>query len=311
MTTSQIDGPLSVGGQKPPMLGTPGYTGAQPALVDSNQDLAPSLFWMGIGIRDPRYLQRIGAGSLQAGGYKNQDCGWFFAGQGIDAIDAVPSPAVANNIAASQAITNGGVMTLAGASTGITVLAAPLTILPTGNVIPAGCLVLDGNPVWVGGGSSGGFAFLDPSTALTRALVVATGNVTIRGFDLYGVPITQTLTAATTTKAFKFVQSITGNAVGAGVTVGTADVFGLPIRSNEFARAQINWANALLTANTGYVSAVTATATALTGDVRGTFATPTASDGTRKLTIDQTIPFSVIASTYATAVTSLLGVNQF
>lgn len=317
MTATAYPGPLSVVGLNPPITGPVPYIGGQAALgVPENADFGPSLFWAGIGVRDPRYLARIGQGANVAGGYPNQDCGWYFAGAGILAIDQVPAAAVANNIAASQSVSNGAALTLAGASTGITVLSAPLTILPTGNVVPKGALVIDGTPAWVGAGQSGGFAFMDPTKAVTRALVVAgtTPNITIHGWDLYGSPMTQTLSSASTsTKAFKFVGSIVGNATGSGVTVGTADVVGLPIYASKWPGMLYYFANppaALATANPTFVAGVTSTASATTGDVRGTVVLAT-SDGTKKLTILMPIDFSVIASTYAAATAALVGVPQF
>ena len=316
MTTTAYPGPLSIEGLKPPMTGPTPYIGGAAALgVPENPDFAPSLMWMGMGVRDPRYLQRIGGGANVAGGYPNQDCGWYMSGPGIIAVDQVPAAASATNIAGSQTITSGGALTLAGASTGITVLAAPLTILPTGNVIPAGALVIDGNPTYTGGGTSGAFQFMNPTTAMSRALVVAVGNVTIHGNDIYGTPITQTLTAATTTKAFKFVRSIVGNASGSAVTVGTADVFGLPIYSPAWPGTLVYWGTppaTLITSPTGWVAGVTTTASATTGDTRGTYATQSsASDGTKRFTVFQPLPFGVIASTYAAALAQLVGIPQF
>jgi hypothetical protein len=316
MTTTAFPGPLSIEGLKPPMLGPVPYIGGQPALgVPENPDFAPSLLWCGFGVRDPRYLQRIGAGANVAGGYPNQDAGWFVgAGPGILAIDQVPSTAAASNIA-SGATTVGGAMTLQGASTGITVLANPLTILPTGNVVPKGALVLDGNPTYVGGGTSGAFAFMNPTNSLSRAVVVAgTGaNVTINGADIYGAAMSQTLAApGTSTKAFKFIYSVIGHAVAAAVTVGTADVFGLPIYAAEWTGMLAYFAAppaALITAAPTFVAGVTTAASPTTGDVRGTIA-PSASDGTKKLTVFQPIPFGVIASTYAAVLAQLVGVPQ-
>jgi hypothetical protein len=317
MTTTAYPGPLSIEGLKPPMAGPVPYIGGQPAIgIPENPDFAPSLMWCGFGVRDPRYLQRIGAGANVAGGYPNQDCGWFFAGAGLLTVDQVPSVAVANNIAASQTVTSGAALTLAGASTGVTVLAAPLTILPTGNVVPKGALVLDGNPTYTGGGSSGAFQFMNPTTSLSRNLILAgtTPNVVIHGMDIYGTPITQNLTAAgATTKAFKFITSVVGGGSGSGVTLGTGDVFGLPIYAAEwpgmltyFAAPQAS----LITASPTFVAGVTTTASATTGDTRGTVA-PSASDGTKKLTIYQPLSFAVIASSYANALAALVGVPQF
>jgi hypothetical protein len=318
MTTTAIPGPQSVVGNNPPITGpVPGVPNApSPTIVQENPDAAPSLFWGGIGVRDIRYLAHIGAGA-NVGGYPNQDTGWLFNGAGVVTIDEVPNPAVSTNIAASQSTTVGGALTLAGASTGITVLANPLTILPTGNVVPAGCLVIDGVPTWVGSGQSGAFSFFNPANGLSRALVVAgaSSNVTIHGYDIYGTPMTQTLAAASGTKAFKFIQRIVGNAVASGTTVGTLDVVGLPLYASSFSELKINYGDppgpALITAGTGFTAGVTTAASATSGDTRGTYALQTSSDGTLKLTVHQTIDFGIIANSYAAVLAALIGVPQF
>ena len=70
------------------------------------------------------------------------------------------------------------------------------------------------------------------------------------------------------------------------VSVGTADVFGFPLRADAFAYVPIYWNNTLITASTGFVAAVTTDpATVSTGDVRGTYAVQTASDDTKKLQV--------------------------
>ncbi len=318
MGTTAFPGPLSIEGLKPPSQGPTPYIGGPAASgIPSNPDFSPSLLWCGFGVRDPRYMQRIGAGPLSAGGYAAQDCGWLWGGPGLITVDQAPAAAVANNIALSQSISATTPLVLT-AGAGITVLAAPLTILPTGNVIPKGAFVIDGNPTYTGGGPSGAFQFMSPSNSISRALVVAgTGaNVSIHGMDIYGTPMTQTLaSAATTTKAFKFVTSIVGNGSGTTVTVGTSDVIGLPLYAPQWAGLSLYWGTApavLVTAATGFLAGVTTTASAITGDTRGTWALQTvASDGTRKLTVYQPMNFGVIASTYAAVLAQLIGAPQF
>jgi hypothetical protein len=66
---------------------------------------------------------------------------------------------------------------------------------------------------------------------------------------------------------------------------------------------------ALITTAPTFVAGVTTAASPTTGDVRGSVA-PSASDGAKKLTVFQPIPFGVIASTYAAVLAQLVGVNQ-
>jgi hypothetical protein len=321
MTASAQPGPLSVTGTNPPVSGPTTATGGGAALVsESNPDLGPSLFWAGTGIRDPDYPARIGAGANIAGSYSNQDVGWYMATGGLVVCDQAPSTASTTNLAAGQVAASGTALTLAVASTGVTVLAAPLTILPTGNVVPAGCLVLDGNPAW----TAASFAFMNPTTGISRAIAVtaaggATGGaILLTGYDYRGNKMTQTVTSAAGTtvnslKAFKFLQSAVPQfSDGAhDYSIGTADVFGLAIRADEFAYVNAFW-NSVLALTAAFTAAVTTSpATALTGDVRGTVAPVSGSDGVKKLVAFVAPSIQNVASTsWSTVKQGLLGVQQ-
>ena len=136
---------------------------------------------------------------------------------------------------------------------------------------------------------------LDSRQTVARCLVytgVASssgGNITTVGADIYGMPMSETITLAAGAnvvygkKAFKYVYSITpAYTNGFGVSVGTSDQFGFVMRSNLFEDMSIFFAGTLdIASTTGYVSAVLTTpATALTGDVRGTIQVGTAGAGT-------------------------------
>ena len=115
-------------------------------------------------------------------------------------------------------------------------------------------------------------------------------SFTITGYDMYGQPVTQTITGpaatatVTTTKTFRYISSIVSAATTtAAVTIGTADIYGFPARVDSFDQALIFWNGALITSNTGFTAAVSTTATASTGNVRGTYAVQSASDGTKRL----------------------------
>lgn len=326
--STSIFGPISVVGQNPTLgpSATP-YVGGPAAVPDSNPDLAPSLIWGGIGIRDPRWLPRIGAGALVAGGYANQDAGWYMSAGGLVVCDQVPAQLQSNNIAAAQGVTSGTAMTLAAASTGITVLASALSLLiPIGATIPAGALVIDGNTAYQGGGSSNGFKFFNPTAGVARAVRVtaaadATGGaIVVNGYDIYGQPMTESITAVASTtvsgkKAFKYIVSIVPGVTDAGhnYSVGTSDIFGLNVRADFFAYTRIVWDNTVIIANTGFVAAVTTDpATATTGDVRGTYATQSASDGTKRLQMFVAPSVAtMVASSLANAQVGLIGVEQY
>jgi hypothetical protein len=150
-------------------------------------------------------------------------------------------------------------------------------------------------------GQDGTVRLWNPAAMLSRVLIVtassasaATTTFTINGLDVYGQPMTEqivvTPASATTTtglKAWKWIKSITPNATDATYnwSVGTTDLVGLPIRSDNFQTGAVldlslMMNNALITATTGYVAAVKTTATATTGDVRGTYSLQTSSNGT-------------------------------
>jgi hypothetical protein len=283
MTASAFKGPIISFGTRAPL----GSAGSE------NPDLAPSLFWGGSGFIDPR------------AGYNQTKYGAIGLGGGEGAlVNQVPSTISAVNIAALQVPVAGTKVTLVSATgSGITVLAAPLTVWPSGNIIPAGTLAIDGPPGLVSFGLpqlSSGYtkvSFYDPTKAVSRAIrVTSVGNdssatVLVSGYDLYGYPQTQLLTlanagVATTLKTFKFISSIlpAGTLSGSNISVGTSDVYGFPMLSSYWGDQDIVWNNGTISANTGYTAAdTTSPATNLTGDVRGTYTVQSASNGTKRL----------------------------
>lgn len=122
---------------------------------------------------------------------------------------------------------------------------------------------------------------------------VAAVSHTIQGYDEYQQPMSQTLTGPSgteivyTTKAFRYITSVSaaGNTVS-GVSVGSSDTIGLPLRADAFEYVTIKYNSALVTSSAGFTAAVTSAATATTGDVRGTYALQTAANGSRRLVVD-------------------------
>jgi hypothetical protein len=118
---------------------------------------------------------------------------------------------------------------------------------------------------------------------------------------VYGFPMTETVTIAPASaltiaglKAWKYISSITPGFTDATYTysVGTNDVIGFPIRSDNFQSGvsfdvSLMMNNAAITATTGYIAAVKTTATATTGDVRGTYALQTSANGTLAFSVKQ------------------------
>ena len=299
---------------------------------------SPSITFLGDGLQDHRLpynlfnsqLGTTGAGAL----------GWYTG----DAMVANFSPATAatGNIVTAANPTSGTAMTLRAASgAGIVVLSAtaPALLMPgmlmaqpasnfniPGGSNPAGLnagCVIDTIPTYQRFGSSGSFTsvFFNRQTCVGRCVSVtgvasgSGGNVAISGYDVYGYPMTQTVTLAAgantvnTTKAFKIVTSVVPAFTDTHtVAVGTADIFGLGILAQYWGDLSVFWNSAGVTASTGFVTAdQTSPATATTGDVRGTYAVQSASDGTKRLQIYVTPSLSLLI---ANPTTGLFGQPQ-
>lgn len=285
--------------------------------ANQNPESGPSLFGSGAGLLDSRQPFTYTPGQ----DFGAQTIGWIDSSQ-ILVINQVPSTLAVNNIVTSQVALTGVALTLT-AGTGVTG-AATVVNAATGKQV-TGLLALDGVGGTVTYGQSKTIQIWDPTKALSRAVRVVSGGddsggtFLISGFDIYGFPMSQRITGAavgtaTTTKAFKYIQSIvpSGTISGTALTVGTTDVIGLPMRSDVFPTGgsgvdvQIFWNGALITAATGYVAAVTTNpATTLTGDVRGTYALQSASDATKRLIVFASPSLANLATA-----TGLTGVTQ-
>lgn len=309
MTINDSSGPTVQYGQNPPAA-----AGAPPP--DYNADYAPSSFSMGSGLIDPRY-------GFQIGGAGNGSAQAFFFSPGVNyvTVSQVPSLAAVAVIAAGANPASGTPMTLVSSTGGgITVMTAALNIKPTGNTVPA-CLALDGLPAFAAFGQSKALQAWDPTTTLARAVSVtgvgsgSGGAVTVRGFDLYGQAMTETITlgAGVNTvngkKAFKFVQSVTpGFSDTHAISIGTADVYGFPLKANTYGYVNAVFNNVPVTAP-GFVAADATTVSATTGDVRGTMTS--ASDGTKRLQIMQGVSVADLLSLAPGVFTGLFGVTNF
>lgn len=284
MSITRHIGPLVVPGAGPSTSGL--------GSLDYNDSAGPSIFAHGVGILDNRF------GPFNGGDITNVlPCWW--GDSSVCVLDQAPSTLSATNLAAAQVPVAGTPLTLAGASTGITVLAAPLSII-AGQVFPAGALMIDGNPAMISlAAVGGGVSMYDPRTMSARTILFTSAGddhlatVAVVGVDMYGYTIheTVTLTNATTVatkKCYKAVISFTpaGTLSGSNLSAGTADTYEFGLAAYEFQFVQIYWNATLISASTGYTAPVTTSpATATTGDVRGTYGVQSASDGTKKLQI--------------------------
>ena len=204
--------------------------------------------------------------------------------------DVVPVTLLANGLATSQNPVSGGSFSLT-AGAGVTTQ------------------VVDGVTRYV----------LDtPRRVTITAAGANTATYQVRGFDLYGQPMTQNLAApststVTTLKAFKAITSITNlNATAGtnGLTAGFNDALGLPVRVLAVPYIQsVKWDTALAQdAGTAVAADVTSPATTATGDVRGVYTPSSAANGTRRLVMTIAVP-GIACGPNATRV-GALGVNQ-
>lgn len=161
-------------------------------------------------------------------------------------------------------------------------------------------------------------ALLGRAVTVTGASGATDSTFTVRGYDIYGYPMTEnisgTVGATTGKKAFKFIKSVTPATTSSGgnYSVGTSDVIGLPLRADSFGELVVNagaskTATTLVTAAAGFVASDQTFATATTGDVRGTYALQTASStGANRYVIRQTPqPYNV------GSIAGLVGTTQF
>ncbi len=157
--------------------------------------------------------------------------------------------------------------------------------------------------------------------------VLGTATFTVAGWDVWGQPMTELLTATGTTpaygkKAWKYIASITPQQSQAGTyVVGLSDVFGLPFRCDEYQQLKVYAGNTAVVNNVGITTAVLTAQNSTTGDVRGTvqvsaFGGGTAitsaatTNGTGRVYITQAPTLEAIITSNPNFVTPLFGNAQ-
>lgn len=240
----------------------------------------------------------------------------------ISTTGTVSQGAVAGTQVVSQLTTTGTYSTVSQGTTGTYQTNSNLTAT-SGTVVlayqtPSQCIVPN-NAQTPGFYSWNPMALLGRAVSITAAASATYATATVNGYDIYGYPMTEaiTITANSTVngkKAFKYIKSVVLSGGTADTThaysVGTADVFGFPLRSDTFGDVLVNNATALvgttlITAATNYLPADRTTPSATTADVRGTFAA-TSSSGANKLIFRQS------PQPYMTPyVTGLFGLTQY
>lgn len=280
---------------------------------NANPDAGPSPFQFGTSLIDPRpaYTYVPGQAAIKP-------IMGFIDGSYV-VVDQAPSTISAVNIAASQSPAAGAITLVSATGAGITA-GVSITRADTGATV-TGLLAIDGAMGTVKFGVSQTIQIWDPTKAISRNVRLTSGGndtgitFTVNGYDVYGFPMSETITGANAgvasgAKAFKYIASVshTGSVAGT-LTIGAGDVYGLGIRADNFFYTDIYWNSAFITATTGFTAAVTTSpATKTTGDVRGTYAVQTASDGTKKLQVAITV--SVVNLNATDPVVGLFGVTQ-
>lgn len=301
MSITRMTGPLVISGAGP--LGS--------GALDYNDSPGPSAFAHGVALADNR-MGPFGGTDIAT------PIPVWYGSDSVAVVNQAPSTLSAVNISAAAVPVAGTAVTLAGASTGITVLTAPYAFGQ--NTFPTGCRVIDGNPAFITlSPTGGGISAYDPRTMIGRCLrFTSVGNdsaatALVVGYDVYGIIVHETVTlanatVATSKKPLKAVLSITpaGTLSGSNLSVGTSDVYELPLAVYDFPWVRIYWAGTLISATTGFTAAVTTSpATATTGAVRGTYATQSASNGTNALQV------FITPEAWHMDVAGLFGVTQF
>ena len=286
--------------------------------ANQNSDNGPSYFHMGTALLDPRpqytyFPGQAGSpvGFTSAGAAVNsaKTLGWMNATFQVS--DYAPGTASTTSIASAASIASLTTVALVTASAGNITIGSSCTNATTGAAV-TGLWLIDSAPSSIAAGttasSSNAFAIWDPANPpIARCVSLTSGagdlsgvNFTVKGYDAYGYPITQTLAGATTSstvytgKAFKWVSSVTASATAStAISIGVADRYGLPFYSSSIGYIYAFWNNQLVatsTTATTFTAGVTATTAGAT-DVRGTInlGGMAAADGAKKLQMWQFI----------------------
>lgn len=143
--------------------------------------------------------------------------------------------------------------------------------------------------------AGGMFRVFNPPEALSRTIAIATTNTSgaggafiVSGWDIYGQPMSESITVAAGTtasaygkKAFKYIKNVIPQFTDAtgSYSVGVSDVFGFPIRMDRYEYLNFCYSGINASNTSGFIAAVLSTATNTTGDVRGTLQVSTVGSG--------------------------------
>jgi hypothetical protein len=156
----------------------------------------------------------------------------------------------------------------------------------------------------------------DRGVSLTSAGNLSAATIVITGYDRYGQRLSfsragPNANTVVTTKAFRGIISIsTSAALGTAMTVGTSNVFGLPVAISSANYIIKPSYNGVLAHDAGSFTAAdtTSPATATTTDVRGTYTPSGVTSGTQRVTLALSVT-AIQAGPNATRL-GAYGVNQ-
>lgn len=269
----------------------PNYT------TDYNDTAAPSVFYQGAMLLDSRvpFTYYPGQPATQL------TYGWYGLGGSIPLIDQVPTVISTNSVAQIQVPVSGTALTLTASNSANVTINQTITNARNGASV-TGLRVIDSAMTTTTFGANANIVAWSPATAISRQMTIysstataarddSAGTYSIAGFDIYGYPMSETLTGSsiggtiTTQKAWKYIASITpgGTINSTGIIVGVNDVYGIPLRTDNGAYINAYFNNATVITSSEVTAASTVTATSTTADIRGVWSSSTASDGTRRL----------------------------
>lgn len=298
--------------------------------LEHNPDRGPSIQDLGLATADPRAPFCYAPGSASSKPF------FSWAGAfGGPVVDQAPSAKSTNVIAATQVPVGGTALTLNVTTTNGFGAATTINAFEGGTV---SVRAIDSAMTGAAFGISAGVNIWNPATAISRTLTIfgsSNGSTaeawTIAGRDIYGQKITELVLGASTgqsssvgtstLKAYKYISAITPSTVNGAiastlVTVGTNDVFGLPIRVDHPAYSQA-WigpssAAVILASSQWLFASTAATATSTTGDVRGTVSSTVSSTAASfKVVIFASPSVANLLTVTSTNTAGLVGVTQF
>lgn len=323
-----------------------GITQTSSGLVQEyNEERGPDLSDLGHGFLDPRpqfnYKPGSPVGTRLYGFTANApivDCQPFAKNSSAIA------PSTGNAPVAGTALTLTALASFGAIQTTI----VPSTQGPAATAVSV--IALDSTAESLNFGQGGTVAIWNPAAVPGRTITVINSSNTnselyyVNGYDQYRVKMTELIGASTTStgagqgrKAFKYIASVipaTNTTISAtGVSIGFADTFGFPFRTDWFGATSVSVSSTPMTptsitlSSANAVSASTAaTQTSTCPDIRGTFTSTIATNGSTtigvgagataitsavRITVFQRITANMASQVTASDQTAVFGITQF